>query len=151
MTPESRRLVQESWTRLADDADTVARRFYESLFELAPHARTLFDGTDVDAQRRKFVQMLDDILRMLDDPERFIPELAALGRRHAGYGTEAADYDTVGAALLATLEESLGDDFTPRVRDAWMETYRTIAGVMRRAAERAPAMLTGEIPAARPT
>ena len=149
MTPESSRLVRESWVRISADADAVARRFYEALFELAPHARTLFERIDLEAQRRKFVQMLDDILRMLDDPGRCIPELAALGRRHAEYGTDFADYDTVGAALLTALEESLGGAFTPAVRDAWMETYRTIAGIMRRAATRAPGTMTGEMPVMR--
>jgi hemoglobin-like flavoprotein len=149
MTPESRRLVQESWVRISADADTVASRFYEILFELAPGARALFANTDLAGQRRKFVQMLDDILRMLDDPAASIPSLAALGRRHVDYGTQPADYDTVGAALLTTLEESLGDDFSPAMRDAWMETYRTIAGIMRRAATRPPGTMTGEMPVMR--
>lgn len=147
MLPDSTRLVRESWTLLAADADTVARRFYETLFALAPHARTLFAHTDFAAQRRKLVLTLDTAVRLLDDPATLFPELAALGRRHVAYGTTPADYDAVGAALLATLEETLGDAFTPRVREAWMEAYRTIAGVMRRAAERAPNFLTGEMPA----
>ena len=150
MTSESHRLVQESWALLAADVDAVTRRFYDTLFQLAPHTRAAFARTDFDAQRRKLSQMLDDVVRMLDDPEALLPELAALGRRHVGYGTDSADYDAVGSALLVTLEDSLGDAFTPRVRDAWMETYRTIAGIMRRAAARMPAMLTGELPVVRP-
>jgi hemoglobin-like flavoprotein len=146
MTPESHRLVQESWTLLAADVDAVTRRFYDTLFQLAPHTRAAFTNVDLDAQRRKLAQMLDATVRMLDDPAALLPELAALGRRHVGYGIDAADYDAVGSALLVTLEESLGDAFTPRVRDAWMEAYRTIAGVMRRAAARMPNMLTGEMP-----
>ena len=43
-----------------------------------------------------------------------------LGRRHAGHGDEAADYDTVAGALLGTLEQALGPEFTPAVRDAWV-------------------------------
>ena len=149
MTPESNRLVQESWTLLAADTDAVARRFYDGLFELSPHTRTLFAHTDLEAQRRKFVQMLADVLQMIDAPERCVPELAALARRHVGYGAISPDYDTVGAALLGALEQSLGDAFTPRVREAWMETYRMIAGIMRRAAERMPATLTEEMPIVR--
>jgi len=147
MTPELHQLVQESWTRLAADAPSVARRFYANLFELAPRSRILFARVDPERQQQAFVLMLDDIVRLLDQPERCIPELAALGRRHVAYGVEPADYDTVGSALLVTLEESLGDAFTPRVRDAWMEAYRMIAAIMRRAAARMPAMLTGEMPA----
>lgn len=147
MHPDTLRLVQESWARLSENRDALARQFYENLFDLAPEARALFAHTNFDTQREKLVQMLGDVVRMMDDPERCIPELAALGRRHVGYGAAAGHYDAVGAALLAALEQSLGDEFTPRVRDAWMETYRMIAAIMRRAASRLPGTLTGEMPA----
>jgi nitric oxide dioxygenase len=41
-----------------------------------------------------------------------------------------ADYDTVGSALINTLEKGLGDAFTPSVRDAWLACYTTIAAEM---------------------
>jgi len=50
------------------------------------------------------------------------------------YGVKDAYYDTVGAALLWTLERGLGAAFTPAVRDAWTETYTVLATVMQRAA-----------------
>lgn len=145
MTPESSRLVRETWAVLAADADAVSRRFYGTLFQLAPSVRPAFARTDIAVQRVKLVAMLDAIVRTLDDPAALLPELAALGRRHVGYGAEPADYDAVGAALLATLEETLGDAFTPRVREAWMEAYRTIAAIMRRAADRMPVAAHGDL------
>ena len=51
--------------------------------------------------------------------------MQALGRRHAGYGVRPEHYDTVGAALLWTLEQGLGDAFTDDVRAAWAEAYGT--------------------------
>jgi hemoglobin-like flavoprotein len=42
-------------------------------------------------------------------------------------------YDTVGAALLWTLEQGLGAAFTAEVREAWTETYTILATVMRQA------------------
>jgi hemoglobin-like flavoprotein len=39
-------------------------------------------------------------------------------------------YQTVGAALLWTLEQGLGDAFTPDVRDAWATAYELLATVM---------------------
>jgi nitric oxide dioxygenase len=54
----------------------------------------------------------------------------ALGRRHAGYGVAPADYETVGVALLATLEKGLGDAFTPEVRDAWAACIALVATEM---------------------
>ena len=53
-----------------------------------------------------------------------------LGRRHVGYGVQDSHYDTVGAALLKTLEQGLGDAFTPPVKAAWAEVYNIMAGIM---------------------
>ena len=147
MHPDSSRLVRESWAVVAADPNAFTRRFYDTLFQLAPQTRAAFSHTDFESQRAKLGAMLGDVVRLLDDPAALFPELAALGRRHVGYGVQPADYDAVGSALLATLEEALGDAFTPRVREAWMEAYRTIAGIMRRAATRMPELLTGEMPA----
>jgi hypothetical protein len=57
-----------------------------------------------------------------------------LGRRHAAYGVKDEHYGTVGAALLWTLGEGLGADFTPEVKDAWTSVYGTLATTMREAA-----------------
>jgi hemoglobin-like flavoprotein len=50
------------------------------------------------------------------------------------YGVLPAHYDTVGAALLWTLEKGLGPDFTPEVKDAWAAVYGILAGTMKDAA-----------------
>ncbi len=57
-----------------------------------------------------------------------------LGKRHVGYGVTTKHYEPVGAALLWTLEQGLGADFTPPLKEAWTETYVTLAGVMQNAA-----------------
>ena len=149
MRSESTELVRASWHRVAPDAESAAAYFYDKLFELDSEARALFARTDMAAQGRKVMAMFAEIVRLLDDPEGFVPDLAALGRRHVEYGARDGDYDSVGAALLWTLERQLGPDFTPEVRDAWAEAYRMMAGVMRRAAAR-HAGLTGEHRAATP-
>jgi hemoglobin-like flavoprotein len=90
----------------------------------------------MEAQGRKFWQMLAEIVRVLDEPDQLVSELAALGRKHVGYGVTDGQYEMVGAALLWTLEQALGPDFTPEVRDAWSEAYLVLATVMRRSAAR---------------
>ena len=44
-------------------------------------------------------------------------------------------YDTVGEALLWTIERELGEDFTPEVKDAWVAFYTLLARIMKEAAE----------------
>jgi hemoglobin-like flavoprotein len=70
----------------------------------------------------------------LKSPETLIPAVQALGRRHVAYGVKEKDYETVGKALLWTLEQGLGADFTPPVREAWFATYQLLAETMKQAA-----------------
>ena len=49
-----------------------------------------------------------------------------------------AHYDKVGEALIWTLDKGLGEAFTPPVKTAWVETYGTLAGVMKTAAAEVP-------------
>ncbi len=138
MDAEPRTLVQESWPAIELGADRVSAHFYERLFELDPASSALFASTDMVAQRQKLMQMLAEIVRVLGEPERLVPEAAGLARRHVGYGVHASQYDTVGESLQWALARELGDAFTPALRAAWAEAYLLLASVMRRAAARAP-------------
>ena len=63
-----------------------------------------------------------------------VPAVQALGKRHQTYGVKDAHYDTVGEALLWTLERGLGDGFTPDVKTAWASAYGLLATTMKTAA-----------------
>jgi hemoglobin-like flavoprotein len=66
--------------------------------------------------------------------EQLVPIVQDLGRSHAGYGVEDRHYDTVGAALLWTLEKGLGSGFTPEMKEAWAAVYGLLASTMQAAA-----------------
>jgi hemoglobin-like flavoprotein len=136
MRPETERLVRESWSRFEPIAERSARFFYEKLFELDPEAQRLFARTDMEAQGRKVMQMFAEIVRTLDQPDTLVREVADLGRRHVHYGVRDSQYDSVGTALLWTLEHGLGPAFTDDVRNAWTEAYLLISTVLRRGAAR---------------
>lgn len=133
MSPEQVRLVQDSFAKVRPIAETAADLFYGRLFETAPQVRALFPE-DMREQKKKLMAMLGLAVTNLDRPETVAPAVRELGRRHVAYGTVEAHYAPVGAALLWTLEQGLGPDFTPEVREAWTETYGLIAGLMTSAA-----------------
>ena len=137
MTPEQVKLVQDSFKKVAPIADTAATLFYDRLFTIAPEVRSLFP-TDLTEQKKKLIQMLATAVTNLHQVEKIIPAVEDLGRRHVAYGVTAKHYEPVGAALLWTLEQGLGPDFTPPVKEAWTETYMTVAGVMQKAAASVP-------------
>lgn len=127
-------LVQKTFAVVAPIADDVAVLFYRRLFEIDPLLESMFTGNMLD-QRRKLVVMLTAAVKGLPRLDRLIPVLQDLGRRHAEYGVHDSHYETVGSALLWTLEKGLGPEFTPEVRDAWTTVYDVLASTMKSGAE----------------
>lgn len=138
MTPQQTALVQSTWSKVVPIQDQVARLFYDKLFEMDPSLRPLFKG-DMVEQGRKLMAMINTAINGLSRLNEIVPAVQALGRRHVGYGVKEAHYETVGAALLWTLEQGLGPSFTPEVRQAWATAYGLLAGVMKEAAATAVA------------
>ncbi|HSO45248.1 MAG TPA: globin family protein [Rhodoferax sp.] len=133
MTPEKILLVRSSWQQVLPIKDTAAELFYGRLFELDPSLRPLFKG-DMVEQGRKLMMIINTAVNSLDNLGPILGAVEDMGRRHVGYGVTEAHYDTVGSALIWTLGKGLGEQFTPAVREAWVETYTTLASAMKQAA-----------------
>ncbi len=129
MTPLQVKLVQESFAEIAPIADQAGSLFYGRLFDIAPEARSLFNG-DMAEQGRKLMATLATAVNSLGRIDDLEPALADLGRRHGGYGVLASHYPAFGAALIWTLQRGLGDAFTEEIRDAWISVYRAVSDRM---------------------
>ena len=129
ITPKQIDLVQASWTRIEPISDAVAKMFYRRLFGIAPAVRPLFSNS-IEEQGDKLMKTLAVAVSGLKKLDTIVPVVQDLGRRHNAYGAQPEHYDTVAEALLWTLEQKLGADFTDELREAWTETYMTLAGVM---------------------
>lgn len=133
MTPKEINLVQNTFEMVVPIAELAASLFYSRLFELDPALRPMFHG-DMDEQGKKLMATLALAVRGLDAPEKIIPAVQHLGRRHVGYGVKPAHYAVVGEALLWTLGQGLGEAFTPETEAAWTAAYTLLATVMQEAA-----------------
>jgi len=133
MTPEHIALVQRTFADVLPLADTAAALFYERLFTLDPALRVLFHS-DMQEQGRKLMAVLQLAVAGLSRLEALLPMVQQLGVRHRSYGVKDAHYATVGAALLWTLQQGLGERFTPEVQAAWTSAYTLLADTMRAAA-----------------
>jgi hemoglobin-like flavoprotein len=132
MTPKQIALVQASWKQVQPIADQAAALFYSRLFTLEPSVKRLFHG-DMQEQGRKLIQMISVAVSSLARLESIVPAVRALGRRHAGYGVEPRHYNVVEQALIWTLGQGLGNDFTDEVEAAWRTAYRVLADTMQQA------------------
>lgn len=133
MTPQQVRIAQSTWLKVLLVKGTAARLFYDKLFEIDPSLRELFHN-DVRDQGAKLMQIIDAAVNGLDRLDQVVPAVKELGRRHSRYGVRDHHYGSVGVALLWTLEQSLGADFTMEVNDAWTTVYGVLSSTMREAA-----------------
>jgi len=129
VTPEQITLVQASFARLGPELPALATRFYQELFGRKPALRALFT-TDQAVQEVRFAEKLAEIVQSMPRLGELLGHTRALGARHAGYGVRAADYRTVGDALLAALAAVLGDSFDEPAREAWEIAYNLVAETM---------------------
>ncbi len=133
MTNEQIRLVKTSFAKIEPVEEEAAVLFYAWLFHLDPDLRPLFTS-DIREQGHKLMRMLKLAVEGLERPEILVPSVRALGARHAAYGVEEKDYETVAAALLWMLEKALAEAFTAETKEAWIVTYQLLAGAMKEGA-----------------
>jgi len=111
-------------------SDAATNRFHQRLFEKDPSTRLPFAG-DIESQRQNLMRMITTAVNGLNDLDRLVSVMKDLGQRHGGHGVQEMLYRSFVSALLRTLEQELGGEFTEDARNAWTEMYVLLAGVMR--------------------
>lgn len=127
--------IRRTWSIAAAIPDRTANVFYGNLFRADPASKDLFKG-DMRTQGRKLTQTLGFIVDHLDDADALVPAAQDLARRHLDYGVTEEQYGNVGGALLLTLKQLLGADFSAEDEAAWISVYDTLSEVMVQAAYR---------------
>jgi hemoglobin-like flavoprotein len=136
------KLVQSSFEQVLPIADAAGVLIYERIFTLAPESRALF-AADIRPQAQRLMAAVKLAVEGLERLDEVGPYLVKLGARHVRYGVQPEHFDVGGAALLWTLEQGLGDAFTPEVRDAWAAAWDVIATAMLTGMRQAQAELYG--------
>ncbi|MBI5929749.1 MAG: hemin receptor [Chloroflexi bacterium] len=125
LTNNQKAIVQTTFGQVTD-ADLLANRFYNRLFEIDPSTQSLFKH-DMAEQRQKLIQTIGVVVNNLGDLSTIVPAIQSLGKRHVAYGVTINHWDSVGNALLWALEDAFGPAFTPDIRHAWASAYGLIA------------------------
>jgi nitric oxide dioxygenase len=128
--PSDVEVVRDSLSLIREHRTPASLNFYENLFALAPEMRALFRDSDLAGQGMRFMSTLTTIADLLDDPDALDGEIRGLARAHAALGVRAAHFAPMGSALMVTLDETLGPEFTPRLREAWRAAYDHFAAKM---------------------
>jgi hemoglobin-like flavoprotein len=123
--PHERTLLYTSYQKLAAAGPAITTMFYTQLFETDPALQRLFN-TAMITQGVKFRLMLNLMLSVIDQPAELEKLLHELGRRHRAYGVKREDYPLFMNALLRTIQQYLGADFTPEIEAAWRKLFGVI-------------------------
>ncbi len=123
-------LLETSFQAIAPHGEAFVTAFYERLFTRFPQTRAFFASTDMKEQRKKLLGALVLVIQNLRKPEVLTNALKGLGERHVHYGVRPEHYPIVGAVLLETFSDVLGERWTPAYHDAWAEAYEAISAIM---------------------
>ncbi|MGY1689507.1 globin domain-containing protein [Geodermatophilus sp. SYSU D01105] len=127
--------MRACFAKAAAAGDEAPLYFYSHLFLTHPETRKLFP-VSMAHQRDRLFSALGDVVAHVDDLDRLVPILQALGRDHRKFGTVAEHYPAVGASLLATLKH-FDPEWSPALEQDWTAAYQLVAEVMIEAADEA--------------
>src|SRR6266851_10288559 len=123
-------LLETSFQAIAPRGEEFVTAFYERLFTNYPQTRAFFALTDMKEQRKKLLGALALVIQNLRKPEVLTSALKGLGQRHVKYGVRSEHYPIVGAVLLDTFSDVLGERWTRAYHDAWAQAYETVCAIM---------------------
>jgi hemoglobin-like flavoprotein len=130
MTGQQIMVVKRSWGIFRNiDPILVGEVFYGRIFLKAPGIKKMFP-VSMEAQYGKIIDMLSLMVARLERMDELTNEISALALRHVQYGVKRGHYEIVGEALLWTLEQGLGRDWTDEVKEAWTSCYTVFSDKM---------------------
>mgnify|MGYP003572286830 CR=1 FL=1 len=117
-------LVQLTFQRLAND-DSGPNVFYELLLA-DPSSKSILRDLKLERQSRMIFRMLGNAIQGLTRPESAKAVLTKMGKRHLDFGVGPQNYSAVRVAMFGALEQVLGGEFKPYVRQAWEKQFRIV-------------------------
>ena len=140
MTLDTERL-EHSFRQVRERDVEFTTMFYSTLFADYPEVEPLFRHTHMHEQGAKLFKSLVLVVDNLRQPESLTNSLKGLGTRHINYGVLPQHYPIVGQSLPKTLEQFLGDGWTPPVQRAWATAYQAVSQIMLEGANCPPELL----------
>ncbi|CAN5504360.1 hypothetical protein BH10CYA1_BH10CYA1_39960 [soil metagenome] len=132
-------LLRETFQRAKTEnggTRALGMSFYKRLFEKYPSVKPLFH-TPPEEQHKKLMASLGSIVAGVEQPERLLPYLHAMGVRHLTYRAENSHYGAVGENLIAVLSEHLSKEgeWTPEMSQTWEAALAIVAKTMMEASD----------------
>lgn len=130
LTEKQIKIIKQSWGQLRGvNAVTIGDVFYRKLFIDEPQFKHMFKSS-VEEQSKKLIEMLSLIVARVDRLDELTEDVKQLAIRHVNYGVKDKHYESVGGALIWTLQVALGKDWNDETEEAWTKCYQILASTM---------------------
>ncbi len=130
LTNEQMQVIKRTWGIFRRmDPQLVGDVFYSKLFMQYPGVRHMFPK-NMEEQYVKLLDMLTLIVARLENIDKLTDEIIALAKRHVDYGVKEEHYVAIGDALLWTLQQGLGKDWSYKEAEAWTTCYGMLSNAM---------------------
>nr|WP_174873332.1 NO-inducible flavohemoprotein [Vogesella oryzae] len=128
----TRQLVKATAPILKEHGVTLTRHFYARMFQHNPELKQIFNQGHQQAgsQQQALAMAVAAYAEHIDDPSVLAPVLALVANKHASLGIRAEHYPIVGAHLLASIREVLGEAASDELIAAWAAAYGQLADIL---------------------
>jgi hemoglobin-like flavoprotein len=116
--------ISESLDRILHARDTLGKLFYDHFLSTHPEVQRYFDKVDFNRQRVSLVTALMVIERYYADPAPAVEQyLQYLGTKHSEMGIPGEEYPKWIEAMVETMAQFHGDQWTPVLEKQWREAF----------------------------
>ena len=123
-------ILRDSFNLITPQAEEVVSRFYDELFSRFPAVKPMFANTTKAKQMKMLLASLKLVIANLDNPDKLVPALQEMGKRHQGYGAVPEHFTAVAETLMDVMKEFAGKAWTKQVHAAWTDALNLVAETM---------------------
>ncbi|MEM6688887.1 MAG: NO-inducible flavohemoprotein [Planctomycetota bacterium] len=116
---------------VAENAETITRRFYERMFEANPEVKVFFNQAHQESGRQQgaLAGAICAYFSNIDNLEALAPSVELIAQKHCSLGVKAEHYPIVGENLLGAIKDVMGDAATDEIIGAVAEAYGALAEI----------------------
>lgn len=126
--------IKYNWSQLLKQKRAVRKTYYDKLFSEDPEFPSLFRDSFLE------IDALPDLMQYIYDNMHLFSEnevkIKGLGLKHKTFGVKPKYYPLAKNALLDTLREYLGDDFSEVSQEAWSQLFDLMSDLMIKGSKR---------------
>lgn len=109
----------------------ITKHFYKIMFENNPEVKPMFNA-EKQSSGEQPLALANAILataKNIDNLENLMPAVKSIGKAHVLANVKPEHYPIVGKNLLIAIKDTLGNDATDEIIEAWEKTYGVLAEV----------------------